>query len=62
MKTKPQIFKHKNKVYEWVGRYYLVPNNSGDVYEIVKGKVVYLPEMSTSTIKYYGTLVGKDYC
>ena len=52
----------KNKVYEWIGKYYLIPNNSEDVYLIGKNPPIkYLPDMSKSTILYYGTLVSKDF-
>ena len=52
----------KNKVYKWVNRLYLIPNNSGDVY-LIKDKdiIEYLPQMSISTIHYYGELVGKNF-
>lgn len=41
----------KNKVYEWIGKYYLIPNNSGDVYLIGRNPPIkYLPDMSKSAI------------
>lgn len=53
---------HKNKIYKWVNRLYLIPNDSGNVYLIKdKAPIEYLPQMSTSTILYYGKLVGKDF-